>query len=78
MTTDKIILRGITRVEGTAEGEELVTMEKLSHMATAAGSDGAISMQGDPLKAGPVGAMCGEITALSSFGTKLPFSEKGC
>lgn len=44
-----IILRGITRVAGTAEGEALVTTEKLSHLVNAIGSDGVIRMSGHAL-----------------------------
>ena len=43
------VLRGITRVEGTVEGEALVTTEKLSHLFNAIGSDGVIRMNGHPL-----------------------------
>ena len=43
------ILRGITRVEGSCEGEALVTTEKLSHLANAVGNDGIIRMHGHPL-----------------------------
>ena len=43
------ILRGITRVEGSCEGEALVTTEKLSHLANAVGTDGIIRMHGHPL-----------------------------
>jgi len=51
MCRDQVItLRGITRVPGTAEGEALVTSEKLSHLANAIGSDGVIRMQGHPLQ----------------------------
>ncbi len=44
-----LILRGITRVAGTVEGEALVTTEKLSHLFNAVGSDGVIRMNGHPL-----------------------------
>ena len=43
------ILRGITRVEGTVEGDALVTTEKLSHLFNAIGNDGVIRMSGHPL-----------------------------
>jgi len=43
------ILRGITRVAGEVEGEALVTIEKLSHLVNAVGSDGVIRMSGHPL-----------------------------
>ncbi len=50
MTDKKVkILRGITRVAGEAEGEALVTTEKLSHLANAIGNDGIIRMHGHPL-----------------------------
>ena len=34
---------------GEAEGEALVTTEKLSHLASAIGNDGVIRMHGHPL-----------------------------
>ena len=43
------VLHGITRVEGTVEGEALVTTEKLSHLFNAIGNDGVIRMNGHPL-----------------------------
>ena len=43
------VLRGRTRVEGTVEGEALVTTEKLSHLYNAIGNDGVIRMNGHPL-----------------------------
>jgi len=45
----KKVLKGITRVEGTVEGEALVTSEKLSHLFNAVGNDGVIRMNGHPL-----------------------------
>ena len=42
-------LHGITRVEGTVEGEALVTTEKLSHLFNAIGNDGVIRMNGHSL-----------------------------
>jgi len=44
-----IILKGITRVEGTAEGEALVTSSFLSHLVNAVDSDGVIRIYGHPL-----------------------------
>lgn len=43
------ILRGIARVEGSAEGEALVTSEKLSHLFNAVSTDGVIRMHGHSL-----------------------------
>lgn len=44
------VLKGKTRVPGFAEGEALVTSEKLSHLANAVGTDGIVRMQGHPLQ----------------------------
>lgn len=44
-----IILKGITKVEGYAEGEALVTSSFLSHLVNAVNSDGVIRIFGHPL-----------------------------
>jgi cis-L-3-hydroxyproline dehydratase len=44
------ILRGITRTEGTVEGEALVTSESLSHLVNAIDSEGIIRLHGHPLQ----------------------------
>ncbi len=44
-----IILKGITRVEGYAEGEALVTSSFLSHLVNAVNSDGVVRIFGHPL-----------------------------
>jgi len=45
-----IIIRGITRTPGLAEGEALVTTEKLSHLINAVDTEGVIRMFGHPLQ----------------------------